>query len=76
MAQVGLRRFFRRNLTCPILIHPYAIFPLCRRCLVYVAFFLANQAAPVCLRRLTPFHKYGARMALQNGVRRRKFFLR
>ncbi|KAJ1090259.1 hypothetical protein NDU88_003394 [Pleurodeles waltl] len=74
MAQVELRRFFRRNLTCPILRRPYAIFPLRRRCLVYVVFFHANHAAPVCLRRLTPFHKYGARMALQNGVRRRKNF--
>ncbi|KAJ1098044.1 hypothetical protein NDU88_006884 [Pleurodeles waltl] len=37
-------------------------------------FSRAHQAAPVCLRRLTPFNKYGARMALQNGVSRRKTF--
>ncbi|KAJ1126848.1 hypothetical protein NDU88_005254 [Pleurodeles waltl] len=71
MAQIGFRRFFSVNPTCTILRRPSAIFPLRRRCLVYVVFCHAHQAAPVCLRRLTPFHKYGARMALRNGVRRR-----
>ncbi|KAJ1215202.1 hypothetical protein NDU88_002811 [Pleurodeles waltl] len=74
MAQIGFRRFFCLNLTCPILRRPNVIFAQRRRCLVYVVFFHTHQAAPVCLRRLTPFNKYGARMALQNGVSRRKNF--
>ncbi|KAJ1218933.1 hypothetical protein NDU88_006504 [Pleurodeles waltl] len=66
MAQIGLRRFFCLSLTCPILGRPNAIFPYAGAAWC-TSFF---SRTPGSAGRLTPFNKYGARMALQNGVSR------